>query len=177
MNFRNRQHLLILVAALAVGLWVADQWILTPLIRSWKARSEKIAELRKSVARGQALIRDESEIRDSWDRARTNSLSLEPSIAENQLLKAFDAWSRESGVSISGLRPQWKRTEKDYATLECRADVSGNLPALTRFLFEAEIDPLGIRVESVELTTRDPNGSQLTLALQVSGLQLQRSKR
>lgn len=177
MNLQNRQHVLGLVAAIVVGAWGGDRWILTPLIKSWEARSALVAQLKKSVERGTSLLRDESSIREAWNRVRTNSLSLEASIAENQMLKAFDAWSQESGVSISGLRPQWKRTDEDFATLECRADVSGTLPALTRFLFDAEQDPLGVRVESLELTTRDVNGSQLTLALQVSGLQLKSAKR
>ncbi len=177
MNLQNRQHLLGLVAAILFGALAGDRWILTPLIKSWESRSTRIGQLRQSVARGQSLLRNEQDIEASWNLIRTNTLSLEPSVAENQILKAFDAWSRESGVSISGLRPQWKRTDEDFATLECRADVSGTLPALTRFLFEAEQDPLGIRVDSVELTTRDVNGSQLTLALQVSGLQLKSAKR
>lgn len=177
MNLQNRQHLLGLVAAILFGALAGDRWILTPLLKSWEARSTRIEQLRKSVSRGQSLLRNEKDIEASWNLIRTNTLALEPSIAENQILKAFDAWSRDSGVSISGLRPQWKRTDEDFATLECRADVSGTLPALTRFLFEAEQDPLGIRVESVELTTRDVNGTQLTLALQVSGLQLKSAKR
>jgi len=173
----HRQKLLLWGAAIVVGLWVAETAIVTPLIKSWQARSAEIQRLRKAVDRGQVLLRNEERLRTSWSDIRTNSLSLEPAIAENQILKAFDAWSRESGVSIAGLRPQWKRSEDDFATLECRADVSGSLPAITRFLYEAEKDPLGIRVESLELVTRDVNGSQLTLALQVSGLQLRSVKR
>lgn len=176
MNFANRQQFLLLAAALVVGLFVGDRWVVTPLIKTWSSRTAEIQRLRQTVARGESLLRDEDRLRQSWEQIRTNSLSLEPSVAENQVFKAFDAWSRDSGVSIAGLRPQWKRTEDDFATLECRADVSGSLPALTRFLFEAERDPLGIRVESLELVTRDANGSQLTLALQVSGLQLRSAK-
>lgn len=176
MNFRNRQQLLLLIAALVVGAFVGERWILAPLFRSWGSRNDEIQRLRKTIARGQSLLRDENTLRESWDQIRTNSLSLEPAVAENQVFRAFDSWSRDSGVSIAGLRPQWKRTDDDFATLECRADVSGTLAALTRFLFEAEKDPLGIRVESLELVTRDPNGSQLTLALQVSGLQLRSAK-
>ena len=57
-------------------------------------------------------------------------------------------------------------------TLECRADAAGSLPALTRFLYEAEKDPLALKVEAVEITARDNDGQQLSLALQVSGLLL-----
>jgi len=176
MNLSNRQHLLGAVAALLIGAWAGDRWILTPLLKTWDGRTAEIQRLRKAVDRGNALLRDENRLRESWDQIRTNSLALEPADAENQVFKAFDAWSRESGVSIAGLRPQWKRTDDAFATLECRADVSGSLDSLTRFLYQAEQDPLGIRVESLELTTRDPNGSQLTLSVQVSGLQLKNAK-
>jgi len=177
MNLQNRQHLLGLVAAILFGALAGHRWILSPLLKSWEIRSTRIDQLRKSVVRGESVLRSEQAIRESWNQIRTNTLSLEPSLAENQILKAFDAWSRDSGVSISGLRPQWKRTEANFATLEFRADVNGSLPALTRFLYEAEQDPLGIRIESLDLTTRDANGSQLTLALQISGLQLKSAKR
>ena len=46
------------------------------------------------------------------------------------------------------------------------------MSALTRFLYEVEKDPLALRVESVEITSRDNDGQQLSLALQVSGLLL-----
>jgi hypothetical protein len=57
-------------------------------------------------------------------------------------------------------------------TLECRADAFGNMQALTRFLYDVEKDPLALKVEAVEITTRDNDGQELSLALQVSGLVL-----
>jgi hypothetical protein len=108
---------------------------------------------------------------------RTNTLDQDLSVADSQMLRAFDAWSRDSGVSIAGLRPQWKRTDSDLQSREYRADVSGSLGSLSRFLYLAEADPLGIKIESVELTTRDKNGDQIALALLVSGLQLRSNSR
>jgi hypothetical protein len=86
------------------------------------------------------------------------------------LLSAFDRWSQASRISVTSVRPQWKRSGEDFATLECRVDASGNLGALTRFLYDLEHDPLGIKVDIVELTSRDPRGAQLALGLQVSAL-------
>ena len=92
--------------------------------------------------------------------------------AENEVLKAFDRWSQESRISVSSIKPQWKRTSDDFMTLECRADAFGSVSAITRFLYEVEKDPLALKVEAVEISARDNTGQQLSLGVQLSGLML-----
>ena len=58
------------------------------------------------------------------------------------------------------------------AMLALFAEAFGSLATLTRFLYLLEQDPLGIRIESMALATRDNDAQQLTLTLQVSGLLL-----
>lgn len=179
MNLRptNRQQLLGLMAALAVAILAGDYLVRAPLMASWNSRAQRLERLRKSVDDGEGLLRRQASVRETWDRMRTNTLSREVSSAESQVLRAFDAWARDSGVAVGGIRPQWKRSDNDLQTLECRADVTGSLPALSRFLHQAEIDPLGLRLETVELTVRDKTGDQLALALQVSALQIREPAR
>lgn len=170
MNVRNREQWLGLVGAAMLAILLGDRLVLTPLTRTWKARAERIADLRRSVEQGIVLLDREKDIRERWQKMRTNTLSAEISVAESQVLKAFDGWSQDSGVSISSIRPQWKRGGDDSMNLECRADVSGSLSSLTRFLYLAERDPLALKVDAIELTTRDNQAQQLTLGMQVSGL-------
>jgi hypothetical protein len=146
--------------------------VLTPLVKSWKARTTRIADLRKSVTQGKTLVDRDQSIRSRWTQMRTNTLSTEISVAESQMLNAFDRWSRESGVVVTQIRPQWKRATDEYNTLECRADLSGSLSSLTRFLYLMERDSLAVKLDSIELTTRDNSGQQINLGLQISGLQL-----
>jgi hypothetical protein len=101
---------------------------------------------------------------------RTNTLPVEISVAENEVLKAFERWSQDSRISITSIRPQWKRNADDYVTLECRADAHGDIRSLTRFLYDLEQDPLALKVDLVEITSNDNNGQQLSLGVQVSGL-------
>ena len=169
---KGRQQGLAIVAILSVALLAGDRLLLTPLTKTWKARAERIAELKQSVTQGMALIERDETIRSRWDTMRTNTLDSEISVAEGQVLKAFDRWSRTSGVSISSLRPQWKRAAGDSMTYECRADAGGSLSDLIRFLYQAEADPLALKIDVVEITVRDTDGQQLTLGLQVSGLLL-----
>jgi hypothetical protein len=172
MKIQNRQHILAFLAAAGVALLVADKVILAPLISGWKQRSARIAELKKSISQGSLVLQRESRIRERWQHMRAHTLPEDVSEAENEVLKAFERWSDDSRISVSSIKPQWKRAGDDYVTLECRADAFGSIQTLARFLYNVEKDPLALKVETIEITSRDDNGQQLALALQVSGLLL-----
>jgi hypothetical protein len=171
-NVTNRQQLLVIVAIAGIALLAADRLLVTPLSRIWKERSVQIAELKKSMTQGELLLERDAVIREHWESMRTNTLPNDLSAAENEVLKAFDRWSQKSRISVSSIRPQWKRGAEDHMLLECRADAFGNIESVTSFLHEMEKDPLAIRVESVEIAARDNNGQQLALAVQASALML-----
>lgn len=172
MKINNRQQILAIVAGLTLALLVGDRLVLSPLMRSWKERAARIVQLRKDISQGSLLSDREETIRQRWQSMRTNTLPDNMSAAENEVLQAFEHWSQISRISIASIKPQWKRAGDDYMTLECRADAFGNIEALSRFLYNVERDPLALRVESVEITSRDNEGRQLSLGLQVSGLLL-----
>jgi len=86
------------------------------------------------------------------------------------VFKAFDRWAQSSGATVSTIKPQFKEVDTNYAVLECRADVTGTVPVLKKFLYDMEKDPVGLKIDSVQLESRDDNGQQIGLALQVSGL-------
>jgi Tfp pilus assembly protein PilO len=172
MNLNKRQQFLAILAIVAVGLFVADRLVFTPLTNSWKARSERIARLKEQVRDGTATLKRATALREQWAMMSTNTLPNAKPEAESRMLKAFERWSQVGGVSVSSIRPQWKEAEDDYKTLECRADVSGSLSSIAHFLYQIERDPLGVKVDSMELTARDNEGSQLALVIQVSGLLL-----
>lgn len=174
MKTENRQQLLLLAALAAVVLFAGDKLVLTPLAGAWKGRAQSVATLRRQVAEGASLLRREPAIRGRWDDMRTNALPNNPSLAQEQVLKAFESWSQESGVSLNAITPQWKNDADDYRTLVCRVDASGTLWTLSRFLFDIEKDSMALKVESVDISTRDSTGQQLSLGLQVSGLVLAR---
>jgi hypothetical protein len=172
MKIENRQRFLAILAAIGVGLLVGDRAVLSPLIKGWKERAARIEELKKSIAKGTLMLQREDRIHERWDSMRTNTLPENVSEAENEVLRAFERWSEDSHLSVSSIKPQWKRAGEDYMTLECRADAFGSIQALSQFLYNVEKDPLALKVEAVEITSRDDTGRQLSLALQVSGLLL-----
>lgn len=169
----QRQRLLIIIAAIVVGLLVADSIILSPLTKTWQARSAEIAKLQKNVADGRALIARGPSMQATWTEMQKQALPKDPAQAEQELISAFDRWGRSNTIELGSIKPQWKRgLTNRYSQLECRVDATGSLSALTRFLYEVERSSLALRVDSVELTARDEFGQKLTLGLLVSGLRL-----
>jgi type II secretory pathway component PulM len=167
---KNREKMLLIGAGVCVGLFILNWLLITPLTASWKHRATRIEDLRKSLQDGAALVRREGTIRDRWDGITTNALSSTPTVAERQLFDAFDRWVRQSRVTEGSFKPQLKQTDDNYNVMECRADVTGNLQNIMNFLSNLQHEPLGIRVESLELTARDDAGQQLTLGMELSGL-------
>jgi len=88
------------------------------------------------------------------------------------VLRAFDNWSQDSAASLTSLTPQWNNDATNYLTVDWRVEASGDLDALTRFLYDIEKSPMALKIESVDLSARDDTGQQLTLALQINGLAL-----
>lgn len=171
-DLKNRQQLLAILAAGAVGLLAADRLIVQPLISAWKNRSGEIAKLRESYVRGNQLLNRAQVIQSWWDVRRPHVLTNDPSAAQAQLCSAIDRWAQESRATVTSVKPAWKRLEGDAAVIECRIDSSGDLQSITRFLYNLESDPMALRIQDLDLTARDDNGQQITLALQVSGLVL-----
>lgn len=172
MQIKNRQQILILAALVGLALLVGDSLIFSPLVKLWKSRSEKIVVLRQQVDKGERLLKHEESYRRSWANMQTNTLPGNPSLAEQQVLQAFDKWSQDSRISVNSITPQWKRDRDDFTTLQCRVDAGGTVGTLGRFLYNIENDPMALRIESVEITARDKEGAQLSLGLQISGLVL-----
>jgi Tfp pilus assembly protein PilO len=172
MKIDNRQRLLLFAALALLGVFVVDQVAIEPLATVWSARAGRIAVLRKNLADGAQLLQRETSLRKRWRQMRTNTLPENSSLAEQQLLKAIDTWSQECRINVTGIAPQWKHDTDDYRTLECRIDASGDLNALSRFLYAVEKSPLALKLESVELVAADTTGQELTLGLRISGLVL-----
>ncbi len=170
---QNRQRWLAIGAIAVVAVFAGDKLLFTPLINFWKGRAAQIATLEKNVKQGASLVQREQSIRRRWEQMRRNTLPTSTSKAEEHLLNAFDYWAQESRVSVLSITPQWKReTTEDFISLECRVEAFGSLDTVSRFLYEIEKDPMGLKLDLVEISARDNNGQQLALGLQISGVLL-----
>jgi Tfp pilus assembly protein PilO len=172
MKIQSRQQFLIMLTGAALALLIGVNWIYEPLAGLWSARSQEIKALHVKVNDGNFLKKREADIRSRWDNMRADALPANTSLAENQVITAFNNWSRSSGAEITSVMPQWKNDSTNYLTLNCRVEATGSLGELSQFLYQVEKGPMPLKPDSVELSAHDATGQQLTLGLQISGLAL-----
>ncbi|MGA9776657.1 MAG: hypothetical protein ACLPRE_11765 [Limisphaerales bacterium] len=172
MKIKTRQQFLVVLTIAVAALFVGERLIYEPLANWWSVRSQNIAALRKQVRDGKLLIQREQAIRSRWAQMRTNTLPADTSLAEQQVLKAFDNWSQDSGAGITGITPQWNDDATNYVTVDLRVEAAGDLDSLARFLYDIEQGPMALELQSVDVSARDETGRQFTLGLQINGLAL-----
>ena len=172
METKNREKILAIAVGVAVACWLGEFVVVKPVVTAWHNKSDQIADLQHRLAAGKQLLSRGSEVMDRWRAMQTNSLPGSPALAESKVLTSFDQWVSDSGVTQGSFRPQYKETDDNYSTMECRADVTGDMEQIFTFLYDLEKDPAGIKLDSVELTSRDDTGRQLALVIEMSGLML-----
>lgn len=172
MKIENRQQFLVVLTIAAFALLVGVNFILQPLGGWWSSRQTQIKDLQTQVEEGRQLIRREASIQSRWADMRTNALPANPSLAEQNVLQAMSGWARGSGVELTSVMPQWKNESTNYLNLTCHVESSGDLGALSKFLYRLEQGPMALRLDSVELSARDATGRQMTMGLDLNGLAL-----
>jgi hypothetical protein len=168
----NRQKMLTVVAVAAIALFAGDKLILSPLMGVWSRRADRITQLRKQLGDGRRLMERGPALRRRWEEWRSETLPNNTSAAEQQVFSALDYWALDSRVALTSVTPQWKHDSDDYMTYECRLEAFGTLQTLTRFMYDVESDPMALKLDSIELGSRDKDGQQITLGLSISGLVL-----
>ena len=170
METKNREKLLLIAALTCGGLWLLNLLVVSPLSNAWDNRTKRIATLRKEISDGTMLLRRQETVRGQWMQMETNALSGNPTVAERQFVTAFDRWVASSGVTEGSFRPQVREADEGYSTIECRADVAGTSDTISHFLYDMAKDPIGVKLDSCELTAKDETGRQWTLGMDLSVL-------
>lgn len=170
MQPRSREKILLIATMVCFALLASDRLIFTPLFSVWEARAEEVDKLNKDLTQGRMLLSRERELRKRWREMQRDALPADSAAAENLVLKAADRWTKDSHVNVTSFKLQWKQPEEGYETLECRAVAQGDMSQLSRFVYELERDPVPVRIDNLEITSKDENGATLMLAIQFSGV-------
>ncbi len=172
MAANKRERLLLIGAIVVLLIFAGDRFLFSPILGPIKARNQRIAELKQMIENGKMLQGRKDAINERWAEMRQRSLPTDESAAENLVLNSVGTWARTSRLNVTDMKPRWVTEEDMPDKLEVRLSATGDLAAISRFLYEMEADPKALKLEDVAIQARDEKSTQLTLESRFTGLVL-----
>ena len=172
MGFKKRERILLVAAVCCLSILVGDRLILTPMIHLWKNRSRRISELKSSIRKGEILLDREKSLEERWRKMRQASRFDDMSTVENRILTGVHDWAAEGGLNLNSLKPRWSDVDEEAIKLEIRLTATGNLEAVSRFLYALERDTLPLRLEDLSISVRDKQTGTLDFSVRFTSLVL-----
>ena len=181
----KREKLLLSVTLLAVAILIGDRLVLGPLVNSWQTRAAKIIELEGNVGNGNDLLPREKSNTKKWKRYWEGNLNSTNSIAEDEVLRAIETWTDDSRILLTSIKPQWQNHEYEflgneiaenktysYRTYDVRLVAEGTMQESIEFVHAIESCDLPLKIEQLELASREKTGKLISVSVHFTGLQL-----
>lgn len=181
----KREKLLLTFALLAVVILAGDRLVLGPLINSWQTRAANIIQLERNVDYGNDLLPREKSNTKKWKRYWEGNLNSTNSIAEDEVLRAIETWTDDSRILLTSIKPQWQNHEYEflgneiaenktysYRTYDVRLVAEGTMQEAVEFVHAIESDKLPLKIEQLELASREKTGKLISVSVHFTGLQL-----
>ena len=109
---------------------------------------------------------------EEWQTYLRDNLNSDKSIAEDEVLRAIENWTDDSGILLTSIKPQWQNHEDRYKTYDVRLVAEGTMRETVEFVHSIESDKLPFKIEQLELSSRDKKGRLINVSVHLSGLQL-----
>jgi Tfp pilus assembly protein PilO len=168
-TLNRREKWLAIATAVAVALFFADRFVLTPALDSLDELDQREQQLTAGLQHASRVFKQRRESNDRWAQMTESGLSTDPAECERQILDAVRQWSRDARLSLISLQPERPMTEGSPREIGFQASARGSMQAVTAFLFAARQSSLPIRIERMHLSAAD-SGDVISLDLRLSTL-------
>ena len=170
MSLSQRERLVVILTVAMVVVFLGDRWVLSPLWARYSADVDRAALLEQDVIKTQRLLRHRRDIESRWRQRQRDGLATEVSLAEGGLLNHLEQWAGEAGLSVSSMKPEREPTKKKdiVQRVRCRLIVSGRMESIARFSFRMETAAFPVRLETMQLSSSDPQKDSVSVQFVVS---------
>ena len=168
----KREKLLLTVALVVVSILIGDRLVLGPLVNSWQIRNKEIEKLEENIDKGNKLLPREKSTIKKWHTYLRDNLNSTNSIAQAEVLRARVNWTGDSGISFQSEKGEWRNHDDRYQTYDVRLVAEGTMREVVEFVHAIESDALPLKIEQLELASREKTGQLISVSVHFTGLQL-----
>lgn len=165
----KRERILAMVTILVVGFLVLNKFLVGPIADRLEKTEAHKQQLLIELDEAQNLFQRRRIMERKWKTMLTDGLRNEVE-AESRIARALDGWSRESGLTLSSVKPERVASDKGLTEMTFTVAGTGTLAAVAQFLWEIETAPLPIRIKDLQLGSSNETGQSMSVQLRLSAL-------
>jgi type II secretory pathway component PulM len=182
MILSRRERYIVIGTVAVVGLLALDRLFLTPMLERRQVLDAQMRQATEEMTRANGLFTNSPRVNRKWNELTAQTLKTDGSNAESQIIRAVGDWAREAGLNLSSVKPERaeavkpERGEKDkqvtFMKITFRANATGNMAAISRFMWRLQTSKVPVRVTDLSITTLRDGVDDLSLDLGISTLYL-----
>ena len=172
MILSRRERYIVIGTVAVVGLLALDRLFLTPMIERRQVLDEGMRKATAEMTRANGLFTNSPRVNRKWNEMTAETLKIDGSNAESQIIRSVGDWAREAGLNLSSVKPERAEKEKQFMKITFRANATGNMAAISQFMWKMQTSKVPIRVTDISITTRRDGVDDLSLDLGISTLYL-----
>ena len=172
MTMSKRERTVATIAGVVIGALVLYEFVIDPKLI-------EISELDGRIASAQAELERANGLFDTSRRATRQvaemagaGLRRSDAEAESELLNGVREWAQESRMTLSGVKRERTEREKDFNKITFRANGSGGMGQIGRFLYRLQTASLPVRVSDMTISSRKDGTDDLAVVLSISTIYL-----
>ena len=89
-----------------------------------------------------------------------------------EVLRARVNWTGDSGISFQSEKGEWRNHDDRYQTYDVRLVAEGTMREVVEFVHAIESDALPLKIEQLELASREKTGQLISVSVHFTGLQI-----
>ena len=164
----SRERIIFIVAGVTIGAFALDSALVSPLFARLSDAEQRGRLAQAEIDRGEGLGQNRNRAARVWKDLTAGTLKADRSAAESQLLNGVRVWAQQAGVNLVSLKPEGRDAEEGFGRIDVRAQASGTMASLSKFLYLAEASQIPVRLADMTLNSRKDGEDDLALQVGLS---------
>jgi hypothetical protein len=172
MSMSQRERFIGTIAAVVVGALVLYQFIVEPQLNRIADLDGQIETASSDMERADQLFNASRSASKKLNTMAGSGLRRTDATAESELLNNTRQWAQDSGIAGWGIKRERTEKEKDFTKITFRANGTGGMAQLGRFLYRLQTAKIPIRVADMTINSRKDGTDDLAIVLSISTIYL-----
>jgi hypothetical protein len=164
----QRTRYLLVGTLIALGVLVADQLVLTPLLAKRAAAKAKLQDLQARHGRAMELLTSGQQMDARWRELLRTGMKQDPDAAESQVMHALYDWKDETGVALSLMKPDRLADKTRLPEIVFHATGTGRMAGVARLLWLVQASGIPVKVIEAQISARKEGADDLSFQLRLS---------